>query len=437
MYDILFKNVTIVTVNEKMDVFHNAYLGVKDQKITYIGADCPSEGGEKIIDGKHKLIMPGLINTHTHLPMTLIRGYADDMFLQPWLTEKVFPAEAKFDDKCARIGSILGVAEMLRNGITSFTDMYDHVDQIANVVLESGIKANLGRPIVDFKPDDFNFEETTSYKELKELVSNYHMADKGRIKIDASIHAVYTSHPKAWEAMANYAKKNNLGLHVHLSETMVENNEAQAIYKKSPSKLLEEAGVFFKGSHMAHGVHLSDDDVEIMVKNQVSLSHQIVSNLKLACGIARVPYYLEKGMNVSIGTDSVCSNNNIDMFEEMKMAAIVQKTALMDPTVMPAPLLVKMATKNGAISQLRENECGSLEVGKDADIIMLDLKAPNLIPSYDPYSSIVYSTKGENVILTMVRGKILYEDGNFYTLDYNKAVEDLETYAIPRIFGNF
>lgn len=433
MYDILFKNVTIVTVNDNMEVFKNAYLAVKDQKIAYISTKEPSQSATKVIDGNHRLIMPGLINTHTHLPMTLIRSYADDMFLQAWLTEKVFPAEAKFDDKCATIGSILGIAEMLRNGITSFTDMYDHVDQIAQAVLESGIKANLGRPIVDFQPDRFDFEKSTAYKELQELTKNYHMIDNGRIKIDASIHAVYTSHPKAWKDMADYAKSKGLGIHVHLSETMVENNDAQAQYGKSPTKLLEEAGVLYKGAHMAHGVHLSNEDVDILVKNQVSLSHQMVSNLKLACGTAKVPYYLEQGMNVSLGTDSVCSNNNIDMFEEMKMAAIVQKNTLMDPTAMPAPLLVKMATKNGAISQLRENECGSLEVGKDADIIMLDMKTPNLVPSYDPYSSIVYSAKGENVLLTMVRGKILYENGTFHTLDYEKALKDLEEYAIPRI----
>lgn len=435
MYDILFKNVTIVTVNQQMEVLYNAYLGVKNSKIAYIGTNCPTEDATKIIDGDHKLIMPGLINTHTHLPMSLIRSYADDMFLQAWLTDKVFPAEAKFDDKCAKTGSILGIAEMLRNGITSFTDMYDHVDQISAAVIDTGIKANLGRPIVDFKPERFDFTLTTAYKELEELLATYHMADKGRLKIDASIHAVYTSHHQAWAAMANYAKEKNIGLHVHLSETMVENNDAQSLYGKSPTKLLEEAGVFFKGSHMAHGVHLSDEDVDILVKNQVSLSHQMVSNLKLACGIARVPYYLEKGMNVSIGTDSVCSNNSIDMFEEMKMASIVQKTALMDPTAMPAPLLVKMATINGAISQQRENECGSLEIGKDADIITLDMKAPNLVPSYDPYSSIVYSAKGENVVMTMVRGKVLYENGKFLTLDYDKAVADLENYVVPRILA--
>lgn len=435
MFDLLIKNGKILTINSNMDIIEKGYVGIKDGKIAYLGENAPTEDAKETIDAQGKIVMPGFVNTHTHLPMTLLRSYADDMFLQDWLTKMVFPAEAKMDDECARIGSVLGIAEMLKNGIVSFTDMYDHMFTIADTVLETGIKANLGRPIVDFDKDNYKFENSVAYNDLVKLIDKYHMADDGRIKIDGSIHAVYTSHPEAWKDMAEFSKKNNLGLHIHLSETQVENHDAQKLYGKTPTELLNEAGCLYDKTIMAHCVHLSDEDVKLLKDNNVKISHQIVSNLKLAAGIARVPYYMSQGINVSLGTDSVCSNNNIDMFEEMKTAAIIQKTILMDPTVMPAKEVVKMATINGAISQGRENEMGSIELGKDADIILVDIMTTNTMPSFDPYSTIVYSAKGDNVKTTIVKGKVLYNDGKFMTLDFEKAVKELNAYAIPTMYG--
>lgn len=455
LFDTLITNATLVTVNATNQVIRNGFLAVKDGKIAALGsasqlqellttssssAGTSSAGtlatmATHVVQANNAIVMPGIINCHTHLPMTLLRSYADDMFLQPWLNDKVWPVEDCLDQECVRIGSVLGIAEMLASGITSFTDMYEWTDVIAQVVADTGIKANLSHPIFDFDQEGFDFTEHVAKKNLDKLVAEFHQYDNSRIKIDASIHSVYTSHYDAWVAMGQYARKHDLGLHIHLSETVRENADCQTRYGKSPTAILDQAGCLFPKTHLAHGVWLSDADVALLVQRGCSLSHQIISNLKLACGIARVPSYLAQGLTVALGTDSVCSNNNIDMFEEMKMAALIQKNQLQDPTVLPASQLVRMATIEGAKAQHRAQTTGSLEVGKDADLIMLETQAVNMAPSFDPFSTIVYSARANNVTLTMVRGKVLYQNGKFTTLDYEQALKDLHSYAIPKLYS--
>ncbi len=426
--DVLFKDITVITMDGISPVKTNTCVGVKDGKISYIGEYKPDFSPKRVINGTDKVLIPGLYNCHSHTPMSLLRGYANDLNLQDWLFNHIFPAEAKITGEMVYTGALLSIAEMIASGTISYTDMYFRIDMIAKAACESGVKVNLSNAIVALDNPDYVYERDNCYSETLHVIENYHGKFGGRIIADAGIHAEYTSYPKAWHQVVDFAGKNNLNLQVHLSETMFEHYECVKKYEKTPARILSENGVFDVPATAAHCVWVTDEDIEILAAKNVTATHCPVSNLKLACGIAPVEKMLKKGVNVAFGTDGVASNNSTDLFEEIKLGCILQKAITSDPTVVPAVQALKMATVNGAKAQGRAH-CGMIKEGFDADIVMLDFHSPRQTVCYDPLAHTVYSVTGRDVALTMCQGKILYENGEYKTIDVEKVMFDANNYA--------
>ena len=433
--DTLFSHVTVVTMDERMSVWTDAFVGVTDGKISWLAKKAPEEKPAQIIDASGMVLMPGLINCHKHLPMSLLRGYADDLALQEWLNDYIFPREEHLDARSVKAATLLGIAECLRFGVTSFSDMYYFCEAEAEAIAESGIKANLSRGTSMFLGDDFDFEKFPACQELVALHEKWHNYDNGRLKIECSIHAEYTSTYQLWDALSEYAINNGLGMHVHLSETKKEHDECVEKYGLTPAQLLDCHHVFDTRAIAAHCVHLTEEDMALLAKRKVSAVHCPVSNLKLASGCADVMGMVRAGMNVCLGTDSVASNNNLDLFEEIKACSLMAKGKTGDPTAIPAEAALMMATVCGAKAQGREKECGMIKVGMDADVILLDFSQPHLIPCHNVLSHLVYAASGHDVVMTMVRGKILYAAGKYPTIDLGAVVRELHDYAIPTVFA--
>ncbi len=434
--DTLFSNVTAVTMDETDSVLLDAFVGVTDGKISYVGRKAPKEHPQQIIDGTGMVLMPGLINCHTHLPMTILRGYADDYDLQTWLNDHIFPREDKLDGRAVKAATLLGIAECLRFGITSVSDMYSFCDEICQAVDESGIKANISRGTTYFvdPTEEFDPEQFPAYQEMVAIHEKWHGYDHGRIKIEASIHGEYTSNYKLWEALAEYAINNNLGMHIHLSETKSEHESCLERHGLTPAQVLDCHGALYPRLTAAHCVWCDDEDIALLARREATVVHNPVSNMKLASGIAPVAKMLEAGVNVALGTDGMASNNNADLFEEIKTAALLAKVSSLDPTALTASQVLRMATVNGARCQGRETECGQIQEGMDADLILLDFTQPHLIPCHNILSHLAYSASGHDVCMTMVRGKILYAAGKYPTIDMNAVVKELSSYAMPKVF---
>jgi 5-methylthioadenosine/S-adenosylhomocysteine deaminase len=420
-------------MNDEQPVLFHAYVGIDGKKIAYVGEQPPVEKAARVINGNRRLVMPGLINSHSHLPMAVLRGYADDYSLKEWLFEHIFPAEGRLDERCVAAGVRLGLAECIRFGVISDSDMYFHLPQIADAVLESGVKANITNPLLCLDMSRFDFDKDRGVIQVRDVLANYRGKGDGRLIVDAGIHAEYTSGPAAWQDSVAFAAENNLRFQIHLSETKAEHTECIEKYGKTPTEILHEYGVFSRKTTAAHCCWLSENDMNILAANGVTAAHCPISNLKLSSGLAPVMKMRAHGMNVALGTDGVCSNNNHDLFEEIKTAALLQKNASGDPSALPAYEAIKMATVNGAIGQGRENETGRLVPGYDADLIMLNLDAPHLFPLNDPCAAVAYAARGSDVCLTMVQGRILYEDDEFTTIDLEKTRYEVENYVLPRL----
>ena len=431
--DTLFSNVTVVTMDEELRVLFSAFVGVTEGKISYLSRKAPEEQPKEIINGEGMVLMPGLINCHTHLPMSPLRGYADDVDLQTWLNDYIFPREDRLDSRSVKAATLLSIAECLRFGTTSVSEMYYFCDDIAQAVAESGIKANISRAITHFG-EDFDFEKDTRCQEMMELVDKWHNYDNGRIKIEASIHGEYTSHHEVWDAVAEYAINEGLGMHVHLSESKKEHEECKERHGLTPAQVFDCHKVFHAPAIAAHCVWLEPEDMAILAKRKTSAVHCPVSNLKLASGCADVTAMIKAGMNVALGTDSNASNNNLDMFEEIKAATLMAKGKSLDPTALPAQAVLMMATVCGARAQHREAECGMIKVGMDADLIMLDFTQPHLMPCHNVMSHLAYCVSGHDVVMTMVRGKILYAAGKYPTIDLEAVVRELADHVMPTMF---
>ncbi len=430
----LITHVTVVTMDENFTVLTDAFLGVTDGKIAYLSKKAPdaAEKPEKIIDGTGMVVMPGLINCHTHLAMTILRGVSDDCNLEDWL-HALWEKEERLDDRAVKASTLLAIAECLRFGVTSVSDMYDHVDAIAEAVAESGIKANLARGATMLLPaDEFDDRTFPACKELREVTRKWNGFDSGRIKIEASIHGEYTSTAPFWDFAARFAQEEGLGMHVHLSETAKEQAGSLERNGLTPAEVLDCHRVFETRTIAAHCVHLTEEDMTLLGKRKVTAVHCPVSNLKLASGRADVIAMVKHGMNVALGTDSACSNNNLDLFEELKLAARTAKELHGDAAALTAPAALMMATVCGARAQGREKECGMLKVGMDADLCMLDFTQPHLIPCHDLMSHLVYAASGHDVVLTMVRGRILYAAGEYPTIDRAALMKELTEYAVPK-----
>ena len=433
MLDTLIKNVTAVTMDDEGHLYPDAYIAIKDGKISYIGTEAPQEQAEKIIDGRGMIAMPGLVNTHSHAAMSLMRGYADDYVLQEWLNDHVFPIEGKLVGDDVYWAMLWAQAEMLATGTIAYTDMYMHLPKMAQAAVDGGLYANISNGAMCFNPAGYCFDTDGVTGQNREVLERFHQADNGRVKLDVSIHAEYTSFPGLWQDFSAYAAENGLNMHIHLSETRAEHENCIAKYGKTPAAILAENGVFNTRATAAHCVWVSDADMDLLREKQVTVAHNPVSNLKLASGIAPVARMLEKGVNVALGTDGVCSNNNHDLFEEIKLAALLQKGISGDPRLVPAQQALKMATRAGAFAQGREQEIGQLKEGFDASPILVDTGKPGLYPVHNPVSTLAYSARGGDVYLTMIRGKVLYENGIYTALDMEHIRSKMEP-ILNRLF---
>ena len=424
--DILFKNATIVTMNPDSPVISNAYLGITNGKINYIShTDAPiTPKPSRIIDGTGKVLMPGLYNCHSHAAMAMFRGYANDRNLEDWLFNYIFPAESKWTPDLLRTGANLAIAEMISSGTVSFTDMYSLMDVTAQAAYDSGMMANVSNGIIAFDADSYNFYKDHVYEQTQRAMDKFHNKGDGRIQIDASIHGVYTSHPPAWKQVLDFAQKHNLRMHVHLSETKTEHENSITTFGKTPTEIFYQHGVFDVPTVAAHAVWATDNDIAILEEKSVTVAHSPLSNLKLASGLAPVEKMKKAGINVALGTDGVSSNNSHDLFEELKMASLLQKYATNDPTAMPAFETLALATVNGAKAQGRSHRSGMIKVGYDADILLMDFNNPRQTVCYDPILNLAYSTSGRDVEMTICRGKVLYEKGEFTTIDIEKTLYD-------------
>jgi len=429
--DILFSDIIVITMDEGRPVLLHGYVGIEGKKVSYVGEKPPSQPAARVISGSRRLLMPGLVNSHSHLPMAALRGYADDYRLQEWLFDHIFPAEGKLDERCIASSVRLGLAECIRFGVVSCTEMYFHLPAIAEAVLEAGTKANITNALLCLDMDKFDFEKDRSTMEVRDVLARY--KGEERIIVDAGIHGEYTSGPAAWKESVAFAAENNLRIHLHLSETETEHNNCLKKYGKTPAQILSESGVFTRKATAAHCCWLSDGDMDLLAANGATAAHCPVSNLKLSSGIAPVTKMIARGVNVALGTDGACSNNSHDMFEEIKAAALLQKYTTGDPSALPAYEALKLATVNGAAGQGRENETGRVIPGCDADLIMLNLDAPHLFPLNDPCAAVAYAAKGSDVCMTMVQGRILYENGEYTTIDLEKTRREVETHVLPRL----
>ena len=409
----------------------SAYLGIDGSVIDYIGENRPAAPYDREKDMSGRLLAPGLINCHGHTAMTLLRGVGSDLPLQEWLFEKMMPIEDKFTARDIQVGNALALLEMISTGTTSYSDMYFHADTAVENAVAAGIKANLCRPNQCFNPEETYAQNTRAQESIQLFKDCNGMAD-GRILIDFSIHAEYTNFPHIVEAYSADCKALGGRMHIHLSETKKEHDECVAKYGKTPARWFNDLGTFDSPTFAAHCVWVTEEDMALMKEKGVSPVHNPTSNMKLGSGFAPIPRMLELGLNVALGTDGAASNNNLNMMEEMHLAAVLHNGFTHDPTLMKPAQVLNMATRNGARLQGR-GDTGSLEVGKKADIIAIDLTRPHLFPNVDPLALMTYSAQGSDVVMTMVDGRILYENGEFLTLDADRILHAAKT-CVDRLY---
>ncbi|WP_026021373.1 amidohydrolase [Paenibacillus senegalensis] len=368
------------------------------------------------IDGTNRLYMPGLVNTHGHAAMSLLRGVGDDLVLQVWLEEKMWPNEAKFTSEDVRWATLLSILEMVKGGTTAFVDMYDHMDEVAKAVEQSGMRGCLTRGVIGLCPPDV---QQAKLDEAKQFARSWHKAADGRITTMMAPHAPYTCPPDYITRIVEAAHELNLPLHTHMSETAAEVERNVQDYGCRPPEHLAKLGVFSRSCLVAHGVHLTNEEIDLLKQYDVRVSHNPGSNLKLASGVARVPELLQAGVLVSLGTDGAASNNNLDMFEEMRLAALIHKGVSGDPTSIPAETAFRMATVDGARS-IWLDHIGLLEPGYKADFIAIDIDQPHLLPASNYLSHIVYSASANDVTDVFVDGKAIVRNRVCLTLDEEK-----------------
>lgn len=367
---------------------------------------------EVVIECHNKLAIPGFINTHTHAAMTLFRSYADDMLLMEWLENKIWPAEAKLSADDVYWGTMLAIAEMIRSGTTTFADMYFFMSEVAKAVIDSGMRAVLARGMAGVAPT-----AETALHESEEFFQQYNNAANGRIKVMLGPHAPYTCPPEYLKKVVSLAGRLNAEIHIHLAETLDEVKNCKEKYKMSPIQLMDQLGVLDCGVLAAHCVHVSEADIELMKSKNVRIAHNPGSNLKLASGIAPIPQMLNAGLIIGLGTDGAASNNNLDMLEEMRLAATLHKANSLDPLVVPAVDAFKMATINGAQALGLSGLTGTIEVGARADIVLLDMSGLHWYPRYDRLSLLTYSAVQGDVDTVIVDGNILMSKRKLLTVD--------------------
>jgi 5-methylthioadenosine/S-adenosylhomocysteine deaminase len=393
-------------------------IAIKDGLFLEIGTGLKAKYPDyPILSGKDTLAMPGLINCHTHAAMTLFRSYADDLPLMEWLNNKIWPLEAHLTAEDIYWGTMLSILEMIQSGTTTFADMYFFMEQVAQAAADAGIRACLARGLAG------GGESTeTALRESEELVQKWQGGANGRITCLLGPHAPYTCSPDLLRRVMQLADRLGVGLHIHLAETRSEVEQISAQYGLRPVEYAESVGLF-ENRHVvaAHCVYLSEKEMDILAKRRVGIAHNPQSNMKLASGIAPIPELLKKGALVGLGTDGASSNNNLDMFEEMQSCSFLHKVHTLDPTNLPAWQVLKMATANGA-QVLGLEDLGSIRAGYKADLLLLDLHRPHLVPLHDPIANIVYAVHSSDVKTVIIDGEIIMKDRQMLTMDTERII---------------
>ncbi len=431
----LFEHAAVLTMDGSRKVLDNAFVAVEGDHITYVGQSRPEGSFDRSVDCTGKVLLPGFVNAHTHIPMALLRGVGGGLDLHHWLNDCIFPTEAKLDDRAVGAGAALGLAEMIAAGVTCIADMYMHTDAIAQQIAQAGISANLSCGGVYFgPPEDFFPDKCNDCHNQQQLTENWHNFDNGRIRVDASIHGEYTSSAPLWRWMGQYAADHGLRMHAHVSETTAEHQGSLDRNGKTPLQALDECGAWVNGGIAAHCVCTTQEDWTLMAKRDVSCVHNPWSNLKLGSGIAPTRAMKDAGVRVALGSDGMASHNAADPFSDMKLAAALPCGAGCDATAMGAWDALEMATVNGAAA-LGRTDTGVVAPGKVADLILVELSALNMTPCHDVAENVVYSARPDNVVMNMARGQVIYENGVYHTLDLARIRAEVAGYALPLLFG--
>jgi 5-methylthioadenosine/S-adenosylhomocysteine deaminase len=430
-YDLVIHNGTIVTVNAAFEIIPDGMVCVKAGKLERVeamSAKMPLPAANEIINAGGGLMMPGLINTHTHLPMTLFRGLADDLPLDVWFNKHIFPAEgAHINPDNVRWGTLLACAEMLLCGTTTCCDGYFFEDQVAAAVQISGMRAVLAQGVIDFPAP--GVPETRKNIQIPQTFTAKWHNPSSMITPSVFCHSAYTCSSETLKNAKAICVENGLLFQIHAAETQKECQQIQNEHQSTPIQYLDHLGILDENTLLIHCVWINDEDIEIIAARQASISHNPESNAKLASGIAPVPKLLQANIAVGLGTDGCASNNNLDLFHEMDMVAKLHKAQTFDPTTMDARTVVEMATIEGAKAIGLDKHTGSLEVGKQADLIVIDTQTPHLMPMYHPESHIVYTAKASDVRDVVVAGRILVRDRNVTSLDLEKIMLKVEKIA--------
>lgn len=419
----VIKDVWILTMEGDGPAINGDIL-IEHDEIKQMAASI-DEPADTVIQGKGMVALPGLINAHQHTPMSLLKGFSDDLKLMEWLEQKMLPAEARMTPEDIYWGAKLSMAEMIKSGTTAFADMYIHMDEIAQAVTEVGMRASLTRGLV-FLEDDGG----RRLAEALDLIERWDGKADGRITTMFGPHAPYTCPPEPFRRVVKLAEEMNKPIHVHLAETVEEVMKIRAAYNRTPAEYLYDVGLFER-LHvlLAHSVHVSLKDIRLLKGMRGGVSHNPVSNAKLGCGIAPVRHMLEQGITVGMGTDGSGSATTIDMFEEIKAATWLQKLEHGDPTVLPARQVLRMATVGSAEALNIAHQVGTLAVGKKADLILVDLKKPHLQPLHNLESLLAYGVNGADVDTTIVNGKVLMRNRQLTTIDEEELLQQVAVRA--------
>ncbi len=423
METILIRGAHIVTCNERNEVLRGDVL-IEGDRIAGVGE--VRRGADIVIDGRGKAAMPGLINAHTHLAMTLFRGFADDMELMSWLTDRIWPLEAKLTGEDVYWGALLGCLEMIRGGTTCFVDQYFFMDSVAKAVEETGLRGVISHGIIDLG------DESRMEKDLKEavrIVREFHGKADGRILAMLGPHSTYSCSRECLVRVRELANQLGVRILIHLAESERDVESTVSLHGRRPVEFLDEIDFLGPDVLAAHCVHVSEREIQILRGHDVKVAHNPTSNLKLASGIAPVWDYIRSGITVTIGTDGAASNNNLDMLEEVRMCSLLAKVRSGDPTAVDAMTALRMATVNGARAIGLGGELGSIEAGKRADIILVDLRRPHLTPLHSVASHLVYSSGGSDVSTVIVNGRILMRDGRILCADEEQVMERAQRVA--------
>lgn len=418
MSAIKIKGATIFTMVRGEALYEGDIL-IRDTRIASIGPSIAEEA-EETLDGRGMLAMPGLVNAHQHSPMSLLRAFSDDLKLMDWLERKMLPAENRMTPEDIYWGAKLGIAEMIKSGTTAFADMYIHMNEIAEAVKETGIRASLTRGVIGLEDDGGR-----RMAEAADLIDRWHGQADGRITTMVGPHAPYTCPPHFMKEALALAADKGVPVHTHLAETVEETAKIREKYNRTPTEYLADTGLLSHGHVLlAHGVHLTPQDIKLLRGIKGGVAHNPVSNLKLSCGIAPVAELLKQGTTVGLGTDGAGSATTLDMFEEIKAAAWLQKLRSGNPASFTAGEALAMATAGGAELLGLRGEIGTLEAGKKADIILIDLRKPHLQPVHHAESLLAYSVGGADVDTTIVNGRILMQGRRLLMMDEEEILRE-------------